>query len=104
MSSFEHEPVLAAEVVDLLAPVPGGLVIDGTVGGGGHAARILDSRPDLRVLGIDRDAEARAAATAHLARFGERARVAAGVSRTWRRWSPGAEARDKQWQCSWTWA
>ncbi len=78
MSSYEHEPVLAAEVVDLLAPVPGGLVIDGTVGGGGHAARILDSRPDLRVLGIDRDAEAREAATAHLARFGERARVTAG--------------------------
>ncbi len=78
LSSFEHEPVMAAEVVELLVPVPGGLVVDGTVGGGGHAARILEARPDHRVLGIDRDAEARVAATAHLARFGERARVWAG--------------------------
>lgn len=74
-----HEPVLAAEVVALLADVSAGVVVDATVGGGGHAAALLESRADLRVLGIDRDPEARAAASARLAPFGARARVVAGA-------------------------
>lgn len=78
MPDYQHEPVLADEVVDLLGPVPGGLVVDGTVGGGGHAARILEARPDVRLLGVDRDPEARHAAAANLARFGERAVVVEG--------------------------
>jgi 16S rRNA (cytosine1402-N4)-methyltransferase len=69
---------MGREVVELLAPVPTGLVIDGTVGGGGHAALILDARPDLRLLGIDRDPVAVAAARERLAGFGERARVVHG--------------------------
>jgi 16S rRNA (cytosine1402-N4)-methyltransferase len=75
---FAHRPVMGREVVELLAPVPTGLVIDGTVGGGGHAALILDARPDLRLLGIDRDPVAVAAARERLAGFGERARVVHG--------------------------
>jgi hypothetical protein len=72
---FEHEPVMEAEVVALFAPVPPGVVIDATVGGGGHASAILDAHPHLRVLGLDRDPEAVAAAEEKLARFGPRATV-----------------------------
>jgi 16S rRNA (cytosine1402-N4)-methyltransferase len=69
---------MSAEVVELLGSVPTGLVIDGTVGGGGHAAAILRSRPDLRLLGIDRDPAAVAAAGAALEPFGGRARIVRG--------------------------
>ena len=42
-----HQPVLLDEVVTMLAPAPGSLQIDGTVGGGGHTERILEaSTPD----------------------------------------------------------
>lgn len=73
--SFVHQPVMAGEVVDLFASVPPGVVVDGTVGGGGHAALLLRARPDLRLLGLDRDPEAVSAATARLAPFGDRATV-----------------------------
>ena len=73
-----HVPVMGREVVELLAPVPGGLVIDATVGGGGHSRLVLDARPDLRILGIDRDARAVVAARTALAPYGERARVEHG--------------------------
>jgi 16S rRNA (cytosine1402-N4)-methyltransferase len=75
---FEHRPVMESEVVDLLGPVPAGLVVDGTVGGGGHAGAILRARPDLRLLGIDRDPAAVEAAGAALAPFGGRARIVQG--------------------------
>ena len=69
---FTHLPVLAGEVVELVQSVPPGLIVDCTLGGGGHAGLLLDARPDCRLLGIDRDADALAAARHHLARFGER--------------------------------
>jgi 16S rRNA (cytosine1402-N4)-methyltransferase len=69
---------MGREVVELLEPVPGGLVIDATVGGGGHSRLVLDARPDLRILGIDRDARAVVAARTALAPYGERARVEHG--------------------------
>ncbi len=75
---YAHVPVMGREVVELLEPVPGGLVIDATVGGGGHSRLVLDARPDLRILGIDRDARAVVAARTALAPFGERARVEHG--------------------------
>lgn len=69
---------MGAEVRELLDDVPSGWVIDATVGGGGHAALVLDARRDLSVLGIDRDASAVAAAGEVLARFGDRARLVHG--------------------------
>jgi 16S rRNA (cytosine1402-N4)-methyltransferase len=77
-AEFSHLPVMHREVVELLLPVPAGLVIDATVGGAGHAAAVLEARPDLSVLGIDRDATAVSVARARLARFGDRARVEHG--------------------------
>ncbi len=54
-----HIPVLAEEVVEMLAPAPGSLQIDATVGGGGHTERILEATdPDGRLLGLDADGAA----------------------------------------------
>jgi 16S rRNA (cytosine1402-N4)-methyltransferase len=54
-----HLPVLAEEVLAMLAPRPGSLQIDATVGGGGHTERILEATsPDGRLLGLDADAAA----------------------------------------------
>ncbi len=77
-NSFHHLPVMAAEVVELIRPVPAGLVVDATVGGGGHAGAILSARPDLGLLGIDRDPAAVAAAGAALEPFGDRVRIVQG--------------------------
>ncbi len=65
-----HRPVLATEVVELLAPRPGALVLDGTCGGGGHAEAILQTGAD--VLGLDQDPDAIAFAAERLASFGGR--------------------------------
>jgi 16S rRNA (cytosine1402-N4)-methyltransferase len=71
-----HEPALLAESLELLAVRPGGFWVDGTVGGGGHAAAILArSAPDGRLLGSDRDEAALLAARETLAPFGARARL-----------------------------
>lgn len=68
-----HLPVMANEVVEILAPAPGSRHIDATVGGGGHTERILEaSSPDGRVLGLDADPAAVERARARLARFGDR--------------------------------
>src|SRR3989339_1682442 len=61
-----HEPVMAAETVEWLAPGRGGTFLDCTVGLGGHARALLDAGAD-RVIGLDRDAEALALAGAALA-------------------------------------
>jgi len=67
------------EVAWLLRPRRGGWVIDGTVGMGGHAEAILaTSAEDVRVLGVDADPDALARASARLARFGDRVRLAHG--------------------------
>jgi 16S rRNA (cytosine1402-N4)-methyltransferase len=60
------------EIVELFTTVPPGVVLDATLGAGGHAEAILVRRPDLAVLGIDRDPDAIAAAAARLRRFGDR--------------------------------
>jgi 16S rRNA (cytosine1402-N4)-methyltransferase len=74
-----HRPVLLAEVTALLEPGDGGVYLDGTLGGGGHAAAILRaSGPTGRLYGTDRDPEALAAASERLAQYGERFHAALG--------------------------
>jgi 16S rRNA (cytosine1402-N4)-methyltransferase len=54
-----HRPVLVEEVVELMAPVLPGLVVDATFGGGGHSRRLLDEfGDDVNLIAIDRDPEA----------------------------------------------
>jgi 16S rRNA (cytosine1402-N4)-methyltransferase len=70
-----HVPVLLQRCVDLLAPAltaPGSVVIDCTLGLGGHTEAILSQVPTARVIGIDRDPQALALATDRLAGFGDR--------------------------------
>jgi len=75
-TQFAHRPVLLRESIAHLNLKPGFVVVDGTVGGGGHAAAILDeTSPDGVLIGLDRDSEALQAATTQLARYGDRARL-----------------------------
>ncbi len=78
-SGLSHQPVLLSQVLALLAPRPGDVVVDATLGGGGHAESILDATaPDGVLLGVDRDPAALRAAADRLARFGPRLRMAEG--------------------------
>ena len=79
VSSFFHLPVLAQSVQDAARqiPRPDGLLIDATLGGGGHSALLLEQHPGLRLIGLDQDATARAAAAERLAPFGERVSILA---------------------------
>ncbi len=71
---IRHEPVLLREAVELLRPRAGGIYVDGTVGGGGHAAEVLKrSEPDGILIGVDQDADAVERSQSTLAAFGSRA-------------------------------
>ena len=63
---YWHEPVMCREVTEVLGAVPDGIVLDATVGGGGHAAALLEGHPGLRLVGIDRDLDALKAAAVRL--------------------------------------
>lgn len=65
-----HRPVLVNEVIELLAPRPGALVVDATIGGGGHSKAILKTGADI--LALDQDPDAIAHAREELAVFGGR--------------------------------
>jgi 16S rRNA (cytosine1402-N4)-methyltransferase len=68
-----HLPVMAGEVIETLAPRSGSLQIDATLGGAGHAERVLEaSSPDGRLLGLDADEAAIGRSARRLARFGDR--------------------------------
>jgi 16S rRNA (cytosine1402-N4)-methyltransferase len=77
-----HLPVLVDEVTFLLRPRRGGWVVDGTIGMGGHAERLMEAGGgSTRVLGIDRDPEALERARGRLARFGDHVRLRHGSFR-----------------------
>ena len=79
MPPFSHVPVLADAVLDAARHIPraDGLLIDATLGGGGHSALLLEQHPGLRLIGLDQDTTARAAAADRLAPFGDRVSIVA---------------------------
>jgi 16S rRNA (cytosine1402-N4)-methyltransferase len=82
VSEFHHVTVMLEESLRALAPRSGAVYADTTLGGGGHAEAILEaSAPDGRLIGIDRDETALAAARSRLARFGDRATLVHGEMR-----------------------
>lgn len=107
-SPFTHQSVLAAAVVQAFAETAGSapassgsisatapgegapLLIDCTLGGGGHSALLLEAHPDWQLIGLDQDPTARAAAGERLAPFGERARIEAA---NFGAWTPPADLR-----------
>jgi 16S rRNA (cytosine1402-N4)-methyltransferase len=72
--SAYHAPVLVQETIDLLDPRGDALLLDGTVGGGGHTLAILEACSGCRVLAVDRDPEALAVARERLAAYRDRVR------------------------------
>ena len=105
---FTHQSVLAAEVLQAFAetagPAPASscsvsatapgegapLLIDCTLGGGGHSALLLEAHPDWHLIGLDQDPTARAAAAAQLAPYGDRVRIEAA---NFGAWTPPADQR-----------
>jgi 16S rRNA (cytosine1402-N4)-methyltransferase len=79
MDTARHVPVLLTSVVEFLRPAEtGGLIVDATLGLGGHAEALLEHYGSARLLGIDRDPAALELAGRRLERFGERARLVRG--------------------------
>lgn len=72
--SFHHEPVFGPRAIELLDPRGTSLYVDGTVGGGGHSRLILERCEQCRLLAVDRDPEALAAARAALSPWADRVR------------------------------
>ena len=77
-SEFRHVPILLPEVLALLKPERGGIFVDGTLGGGGHAQAVLQHLQSGRLYGIDRDGAAIAAASERLGAFGEKFKAIRG--------------------------
>ncbi|MDP9192762.1 MAG: 16S rRNA (cytosine(1402)-N(4))-methyltransferase RsmH [Acidobacteriota bacterium] len=70
---MKHEPVLFSEVLEFLEPNRGdGVLVDATVGLGGHSEALLERHPDVRLVAIDRDPEALERSRQRLSRFGDR--------------------------------
>ena len=79
--SYEHVPVMMREVLEALQPRAGGRYVDGTIGGGGHAAMILEaSEPGSWLGGCDRDGAAVEAASSRLAPYNERVEIRRGTA------------------------
>ena len=70
--------MLPQQVLEALAELPNeGVLLDATVGGGGHSSLLLDAHPGWQLIGLDQDPAARAAAAQQLERFGERVQLVA---------------------------
>jgi len=79
-SNFHHIPVMGKEIIQYLKELPGeftkqGLIIDATLGGGGHSAQILENFPGIKIIGLDQDPIAREAASQKLRKFGSRIEI-----------------------------
>jgi 16S rRNA (cytosine1402-N4)-methyltransferase len=76
---FEHATVLRNEVVRAIAPRPGGVYVDATLGAAGHTVALLEAEPRARIIAIDRDPTAIAAARERLAPVADRVTLVRSV-------------------------
>jgi 16S rRNA (cytosine1402-N4)-methyltransferase len=79
---YRHEPVMLGRVLDLLDPVASGaeaVIVDATVGLGGHAAALLARHPDLHLVALDRDPDALDRSRSRLAAHRDRVSLVHGV-------------------------
>lgn len=79
-SNFNHVPVMGKEIIQSLKELPSeitkkGLIIDATIGGGGHSALILENFSGIKIIGLDQDPMAREAASKKLIKFGTRIEI-----------------------------
>ena len=79
-SNFNHVPIMGKEIIQSLKELPSeltkqGLIIDATIGGGGHSAQILENFPGIKIIGLDQDPIAREAASERLIKFGTRIEI-----------------------------
>jgi len=79
-SNFNHVPVMGKEIIQSLKELPSeitkkGLIIDATIGGGGHSALILENFPGIKIIGLDQDPMAIEAASKKLIKFGTRIEI-----------------------------
>ena len=91
VEGFHHLTVLRDEVVRALEPRSGGVYVDATVGGGGHAEALLEADPGARLIAFDRDERAVEASRERLARFGERVTIVHGRFGDVAQWLASAE-------------
>ncbi|NMP21606.1 16S rRNA (cytosine(1402)-N(4))-methyltransferase RsmH [Sulfobacillus harzensis] len=75
---FEHESVMPREVLELLVTNRQGIYVDATLGGAGHTVRLLESYPDIRIIGIDQDDQALDYARSKIEPFQDRAQAVKG--------------------------
>ena len=78
MQNIPHIPVLYREVLETFKDIDSGVIIDCTMGYGGHSSMILEANPNIKLIGIDQDQSAIDFSTTRLAPFGERVRIKKG--------------------------
>ncbi len=75
LANFDHVPVMANEVIDVIETLPPGSFADLTLGGAGHAQRVLDANDALNLHGFDQDPHAIEVSSERLAPYGDRAHI-----------------------------
>ncbi len=78
MQETPHIPVLYREVIEAFSPCTRGIVVDCTMGYGGHSSLLLEHSPDLSLIGIDQDPTAIAFSSKRLEPFGSRVEIRRG--------------------------
>ena len=78
MQNIPHVPVLYREVVDVFSDIEDGIIIDCTMGYGGHSSMILDANPNIKLIAIDQDQTAIDFSTQRLAKYGDRVSIKKG--------------------------
>lgn len=78
MQDIPHIPVLYREVLDTFRDIEGGIVIDCTMGYGGHSSMILEANPNIKLIAIDQDQSAIDFSTKRLSVFKERVEIKKG--------------------------